>query len=727
MKTRILSFMASAVAVVALLTGCSTENDIENGKDGLASLELSSVSSSDMLTRAVIDGTTFPTDKGNIGLFLFKDELAETPYGESGYANVKYSYDSGKKKWTASPSIKVGSTQGYLYGYYPYKAGTQQQPVNIKDIQVASSFNGDDVMYATPQDPITDQTAGNVSVTMKHALARVAITVVNKGYTGDAKLQSIKFAGAEIAESGTLNALDGTITATKAEAVTLIVPEASQAIATGSGSVYECLLVPSAVKEGRQNVTLTLKIDGQEKSASLTDGNGVIFGSGVKSRIVINLSNSGISVASVSIDDWQTVEVGGHKVTVKLSEDAGIVKDVMVTAYIENKNVVVKTYSDSKKPLIIREEDGKLLAPVEEGNKSTFTFSDVTEDITATLAYAKTFKVTQSFKADVTPVSGYFENYPAQGLGEVLEGRTAEVTVATNIPGYHFEKIVCDEMVETGGTIVLKNVSKNFEVIANYKFYDYPLPGVFTVADDEAGNVRKVQFARGNLWYQKGVFHNENEQYAFSSSDWEEDGHISHFMWCKSASESVKMRYDEQGAPSSDNLFTNAGPTEPNGNFAVNGQKGFWRALSGGGNGEWKYLIGRKDSEGNALCKFGVTVCDCRRCLILLPDDWKWGENGVGSDWYSEYNESTTVKWSTMEAAGAVCLPAASYRNCKRGEPHNEKVNLDVVGIRGYYWSSTPTGSSKACDLHFDSSNVNPATSTDRFYAYAVRLVTEVK
>ena len=85
--------MASAVATVALLTGCSTENDIENGRDGLASLELSSVSSSDMLTRAVIDGEDFPTDKGNIGLFLYADEAASQPYGD-GYENVQYSYNS---------------------------------------------------------------------------------------------------------------------------------------------------------------------------------------------------------------------------------------------------------------------------------------------------------------------------------------------------------------------------------------------------------------------------------------------------------------------------------------------------------------------------------------------------------------------------------------------------------------------------------------------------------
>lgn len=52
-----------------------------------ANLELSNVSTNE--TKAVIDGTVFPQD-GHIGLFLFKDEAAATPYGDAGYSNVGY-------------------------------------------------------------------------------------------------------------------------------------------------------------------------------------------------------------------------------------------------------------------------------------------------------------------------------------------------------------------------------------------------------------------------------------------------------------------------------------------------------------------------------------------------------------------------------------------------------------------------------------------------------------
>ena len=392
MNKRNLSILIAAITA-SVLVCCSKQSETdpkvpENGDGQYQSLELTSVRESEFQSKAVVDGETFPQD-GHIGLFLFADAAASKTYGD-GYANVDYSYNSQKGKWTASPSIKVGSTPGYLYGYYPYKAGTQQQPVNIKAIQVASSFNGDDVMYATPQDPITDQTAGNVSVTMKHALARVPVIVTNKGYTGDAKLQSIKFAGAEIAESGTLNAVDGTITATKAQAVTLTVPEASQAIATGSGSVYECLLVPSAVKEGRQDVALTLKIDGQEKSANLTGDNGVIFGSGVKSRIVINLSNSGISVSSVSIDDWQTVKVGEHKVTVKLEDDVPG-GDVLVSVLpINATSAEVRAISYSSKVLFCSRDDREAaVTPSFSGNYHYFTIDNITKDVVATVDYLK--------------------------------------------------------------------------------------------------------------------------------------------------------------------------------------------------------------------------------------------------------------------------------------------------------------------------------------------------
>ena len=174
-----------------------------------------------------------------------------------------------------------------------------------------------------------------------------------------------------------------------------------------------------------------------------------------------------------------------------------------------------------------------------------------------------------------------------------------------------------------------------------------------------------------------------------------------------------------RGTPIWDNLFTNASPTEPSSNFAINGQQGFWRALSGGNNGEWQYLIERKDSEGNALYKLGVTVCDHSNCLILLPDDWEWGANTVGTGWQTEYSESTDVKWSTMEASGAVCLPAAGFRDGNNGD-----ANVFYVGS-GYYWSASPRDVNYAYDLFFSSGNVTLLSNDARDRAQSVRLVTE--
>ena len=428
--------MASAVAVAALLTGCSTENDFENGKDGLASLELSSVSSSDMLTRAVIDGTTFPTDKGNIGLFLFKDELAETPYGPSGYTNVKYEYNSTKSKWTASPSIWVGSTPGHLYGYYPYSATA----TNVKAIPVKSSLNGDDVMYATKQ-TVTDATASQTSITMNHALARVSITVKNNGYIGAAKLSEIKFADAKTSLSGSLDATTGAISGTTRADVTLTVPSGNQTI-TSDGTTYECLLVPSEKEESKQEVKLTLTIDGVNKEATLSENNGVIIAKGTKSNITITLSNRGISVSSVSIDEWKEVEVGGHKVTVKRSSEDGIADDVFLDVTSNGSTVTIKSHSafTDRRTSCTCTPDGKATCTPSIDAATgicTFTITNVQDDITAEVGYLK-YNATVKYDSDMGAVK--------------LNG--APVTSETPVQILHGEKAVFTAEAATGNGFV---------------------------------------------------------------------------------------------------------------------------------------------------------------------------------------------------------------------------------------------------------------------------------
>ena len=303
MSTRYIYFAFATLAMASLLASC-TKDSIEDNKSGaLANLELATVKSTE--TKAAIDGTTFPQE-GHIGLFLFKDEAAKETYGETGYANIEYAYNSEKNKWTASPSIKVGSTPGYLYGYYPYNSSA----TDVKAIPVASSLNGDDVMYATKQS-VTDATASSTAITMNHALARIAITVKNNGYTGEAKLTSIKFGGAETSASGTLDATGGAISGTTKADVLLAVPEASQQI-TAEGTVYECLLVPSLIVGGKQNVDITFTIDAQDKTATLSGDNGVIISQSTKSNITITLSDSGIAVSSVSVSDWASGSESSH-------------------------------------------------------------------------------------------------------------------------------------------------------------------------------------------------------------------------------------------------------------------------------------------------------------------------------------------------------------------------------------------------------------------------------
>ena len=163
-------------------------------------------------------------------------------------------------------------------------------------------------------------------------------------------------------------------------------------------------------------------------------------------------------------------------------------------------------------------------------------------------------------------------------------------------------------------------------------------------------------------------------------------------------------------------FFTNATAETAKSDFTVNGVTGKYRTLS---TAEWQYLFNTRSNASN-LYKYGVTVCGNANCVVLLPDGWTWDANTVGTDWQKntsnkiEYSEETTVKWSTMEAAGAVCLPAAGYRNGS---------SVDYVGD-GYYWSSTTYDSVYAYGVLFSSDLVLSGSDGNRSSGFSVRPVT---
>ena len=704
--------MASAVATVALLTGCSTENDIENGKDGLASLELSSVSSSDMLTRAVIDGTTFPTDKGNIGLFLYANKDASEKYGD-GYANVQYSYNPTKSKWTANPSIKVGSTPGYLYGYYPYNADN----TNVKAIPVTSSVNGDDVMYASKQEqPITDLTAANTSIKMNHALARVAITVINNGYTGEAKLSSIKFEGATIASSGTLNAIDGRITASQADEVALSVPAAEQTIATGDGTTYECLLVPSEIKDGRQNVYLYLTIDGQEKGLTLSGDNGVVFKPGVKSTVTITLSNTGIALKSVSINDWQTVKVGEHKVTVKFADDV-TPHDILTEAYVDGNNVIIKATSFQGKGLLCDVGDDAQCEKAITKGKFTFTISEISSDIEAVLGYAPpvTLAVTSDSNGKV-----WIGDDKNKTNGQFEQGEQVVIHAAPN-DNFRFFRWN-DNNKEASRTITVGATDVTYS--ASFISSDL-IPGLFTVDS----NGKQVFFSKGNLWYGKvgdaseATFNFEANQYDTtpSSNGHRDENHISHFMWCNTPEKAMALKYDDN--------WNEETPFFAEKNFTVNGYSG-WSVLTGDQNGEWNYLLNSRNTAYSDNHRYAAVMVNGMAGLLIFPDEFSSWPSGAGtepqtfntnSDNWNGWNY-TDEQFNVLQNNGCVFLPAAGWRVGKTGE-----TSVENAGSNCYYWSASSCGDDKAFDLFFNIYFVWPQDYDSRFWAQSVRLVTEVK
>ena len=742
------TYTKSAIILLAALslTGCSkTEEFNSNPDSALEIASVSGISSYKLMSKAVITDDFLPNNESakGIGLFVTATDGGAHDGKTEGFSNVRYTYTG--EKWSTTTPVYLSKTEGKLYGYFPYS----EAATKLTAIPVASSLNGTDYLYATPND--VSYSKKSVSLQMNHALARFHLTI-KKGdkYLKDCKLSKILIESDAIAATGTMNIITGVVTGLKGEGTTtgsvVFDGDGVTGTVTKEGIEKDILLVPANNTIGKKDLTLTLTIDGVEAKINFSGEGGLDIRSGIQCNATIEIQDTGIKVIGVGVGLWgdgggQTVQVNGHTVTVKLSDDAadaGIADNLIVQCKSDGESVIIESYSKNEvKHLIVRINNGSLIAPTENGSISTFTISDITKDITATLAYAKIITVKASFNADLMPnVKDYTKDF-AEGEEVFIEGREHKdkVTIKVNdVAGYQFDSLVCGKTKVLANSIELKDIVNDTEVKAYYTYTDW-LGGVFSVGKDT-----KVRFSRGNLWC-AGTESNDTpaiESWGFESKQYESTpsspgnrtiSHISHFMWCKSAEESVKETYSETGTAATDNLFTNASPTEPNENFAVNGQKGFWRALSGGGSGEWKYLIDRKDSEDNALYKLGVKVCDSKNCLILLPDDWKWSENGVGDNWqdggYPETSTEGKVTWSTMEAAGAVCLPAAGSRNGDPGYP--DPLYVYDVGNDGYYWSASLDFGSFAYDLHFSSGDVNPSDSDSRRRAYSVRLVTESK
>ena len=211
---------------------------------------------------------------------------------------------------------------------------------------------------------------------------------------------------------------------------------------------------------------------------------------------------------------------------------------------------------------------------------------------------------------------------------------------------------------------------------------DYPTESEFTVGDGQ-----KVNFARGNLRYNQmtekwsfaehayEMIGNDNANTNASGSFYPADN-LDLFGWSTTQNNYGTYYYyyygdDEDALPYFLGDFVDWG-TNPE--FIAAFGEG-WRTLS---KEEWNYLL--TERENAATLKAYATVAGVKG-LIIAPDDWP---NRILINPQLTPLDSRTYtidQWSTMEAEGAVFLPAAGA--FPKGQ------SLEKIGVEGFYWSSS--------------------------------------
>ena len=714
---------AYVISFVALaLAGCSKTEEFQTNSDSALQIEsVSGISPFDLMqnqaSKAVITGESLPSDEAakGIGLFVTADDGGAYDGHDSGYTNVKYTFDG--SKWSTQSPIYLSSNEGNLYGYFPYNPDA----TDLRAIPVESSLNGTDYLYADIEE--VSHSDKTVKLQMNHALSRLHLTIKKgKNFTAEATLSEITLKSAAIDATGTMDLTGGTITPSKKSGETGIVEVATDGEITAQGIEKDILIVPADGTEGKKDIAIILTIGGKLASVSLSGENGIDIRSGIQNNLTLTVEDTGIKVTGVGVGTWgeggsQTVEVSGHTVTVKIADDvpAG---DIMHATYVDGINVIIRASSFQGKRLVCNVGDNAQCDGTVTNDKYTFTISEISSDIDAVLGYVPTVTLTLTFNSNGKVWIGDDES---KTTGQFQIGQQVVIHAA---PNDNFRLFIWnDNNRETSRTITVGDTDTEYS--ASFISSDL-IPGLFTVAADENGNATKqVFFSKGNLYCSGVDFdptsgfvrNSENAQWGFEANQYDtkpssrgdrDENHISHFMWCSTSEKAMALKYDSN--------WNGESPFFAEKNFTVNGYSG-WSVLTRGSGGEWDYLLNTrtmKYSKPRYTKVFGVSIggVTCNG-LFIYPDDYS------GNEVVASGGPST---WADINAAGIVFLPAAGYRDGFDG-----KTNVSNAGSHGYYWSASPNGNYQAFDLYFNRDSFNPIRNDDRNQAYSVRLVTESK
>jgi hypothetical protein len=321
------------------------------------------------------------------------------------------------------------------------------------------------------------------------------------------------------------------------------------------------------------------------------------------------------------------------------------------------------------------------------------------------------------------------------GGGTYYYGDVCTVT-ATAVSGYTFNNWTEGGQVCTGNATYSFTVIGNRNLIANFIDNTNTPPGAINGLFTVSPNGLKVYFSSGNLQYIGSTatwkFADEqwdrigasqgNNQYSTTRDlfGWGTSGYPHRQSLYQPWSTSKLDYYDAYDDPLL-NLYDGNGQADWGYNAISNGgneENSGWRTLT---IEEWAYVFNsRTTTSGIRYVKAEVNYY---YGVILLPDNWNSTYNLIYPNQSFPSFDTNTIDlaaWETyFEPYGAVFLPLTGYRSGN---------DVNYVGTRGSYWSSSCAGENFAHIISFTDSWLSiGGTSYRKYCGFAVRLVRNVE